>query len=65
MTDIMRQLNARKVERRRLLAALPVSEKLKMLEEMVAAAKAISSTRPPKPVNAVRRSSRFGVAGEQ
>jgi hypothetical protein len=65
MTDFMRQLNARKVERRRQLAALPVSEKLKILEEMVAAAKAISATRPPKPVNAVRRSLWFGVVSEQ
>lgn len=53
MTDLMRQLTARKVERRRQLAALPVGEKLRMLEEMVAATKAISATRPPKPVNAV------------
>lgn len=54
MTDLMKQLTARKVERRRQLAALPVGEKLRMLEEMVAAAKVISTTRPPKPVNAVR-----------
>jgi hypothetical protein len=53
MTDLMRQLTARKVERRCQLAALPVGEKLRMLEEMVAATKAISATRPPKPVNAV------------
>ena len=51
MTDLMKQLTARKVERRRQLAALPVGEKLRMLEEMVAAAKTISSTRPPKPAN--------------
>lgn len=54
MTDLMKQLTARKVERRRQLAALPVGEKLRMLEEMVAAAKKISATQPPKPVNAVR-----------
>lgn len=54
MTDLMRQLTARKVERRRQLAALPVGEKLRMLEEMVAATKAISATRSPKLVNAVR-----------
>jgi hypothetical protein len=42
MTDLMKQLTARKVERRRQLAALPVGEKLRMLEEMVAAAKKIS-----------------------
>ena len=54
MTDLMRQLTARKVERRRLLAALPVGEKLRMLEEMVAAAKVITATQPPKPTNPVR-----------
>ncbi len=54
MTDLMKQLTARKVERRRQLAALPVGEKLRMLEEMVAAAKMISATKPQKPVNPVR-----------
>ncbi len=54
MTELMRQLTARKVEWRRQLAALPVGEKLRMLEEMVAAARAVSATRPPKPANAVR-----------
>lgn len=54
MTDLMKQLTARKVERRRQLAALPVGEKLRMLEEMVAAAKVISATRPAKPANSVR-----------
>ena len=54
MTDLMKQLTARKVERRRQLAALPVGEKLRMLEEMVAAAKMISATQPPKPINPVR-----------
>jgi hypothetical protein len=54
MTDLMKQLTARKVERRRQLAALPVGEKLRMLEEMVAAAKRISATQPAKPVNPVR-----------
>jgi hypothetical protein len=33
MTDLMKQLTARKVERRRQLAALPVGEKLRMLED--------------------------------
>jgi hypothetical protein len=55
MTELMRQLAARKVERRRQLAALPVGEKLRMLEEMVAATKAISATRPPTPANGLRR----------
>ncbi|MCB1228384.1 MAG: hypothetical protein KDK99_21435 [Verrucomicrobiales bacterium] len=50
----MKQLTARKVERRRQLAALPVGEKLRMLEEMVADVKKINATQPPKPVNPVR-----------
>ena len=54
MTDLMRQISARKVERRKQLAALPVGEKLRMLEQMVAAAKAICDTRPSRPLNAVR-----------
>jgi hypothetical protein len=54
MTDLMRQLALRKVEARRRLAALPVGEKLRMLEEMMAATKAISATHPPKPTNPVR-----------
>ena len=54
MTDMMKQLLARKVERRKQLAALPVGEKLRMLEEMIAAAKVISATQPPKPSNPVR-----------
>ncbi len=54
----MRQLAARKVERRRQLASLPVGEKLRMLEDRVTATKAISATRPPEPVNLVRVSAR-------
>lgn len=54
MTDLMQQISARKVERRKQLAALPVGEKLRMLEQMVAAAKAICDTRPSRPLNAVR-----------
>lgn len=54
MTELMRQLAARKLERRKQLAALPVGEKLRMLEQMVAATNAISATRPPKPANPVR-----------
>jgi hypothetical protein len=50
----MKQLLARKLERRRQLAALPVGEKLRMLEEMIAAAKVISATQPPKSSNPVR-----------
>lgn len=47
MTDLMKQIHARKVERRKQLAALPVGEKLRMLEEMVASMRAISADRPP------------------
>lgn len=54
MTDLMKQLTARKVERRKQLAALPVGVKLRMLEEMVASARKISATQPPKPVSPVR-----------
>lgn len=50
MTDLRKPLAARKVERRKQLAALPMGEKLRMLEEMVAAAKVISATHPLKPV---------------
>ncbi len=59
MTDLMKQLTARMVERRRQLAALPVGEKLRMLEEMVAAAEVIGATRPPKPANPVMASSKM------
>lgn len=54
MNDLMRQLAARKVERRKQLAALPVGDKLRMLEEMIAETRVISATRPPKPVKPVR-----------
>ena len=60
MTDLMKQLAARKVERRRQLAALPVGEKLRMLEEMVAATKSITASQPPKPRNALRMVRRVG-----
>lgn len=53
MTEPMQQILARKQERRKQLAALPVGEKLRMLEEMVAAAKAVSAIQPPKPAHPV------------
>ncbi len=53
MNDLSRQFAARKVERRRQLAALPVGEKLRMLEDMVAMARAISATRPAGPARPV------------
>ena len=55
MTEIMRQITARKLAWRRQLASLPVGEKLRMLEEMVQAAKAIAATRPPKPAVTITR----------
>ena len=56
----MKELAARKAERRRQLAALPVGEKLRRLEEMVAAARVIGATRPVKPVDPVRIPRRKG-----
>lgn len=53
MSEEMRQILNRKLERRKQLAALPVGEKLRMLEEMVAAAKLVSGTQPPKPAHPV------------
>ena len=49
MNDIIKQIHVRKLERRKQLAALPVGEKLRMLEEMLAATRAISASRPSKP----------------
>ncbi|WP_395745888.1 hypothetical protein [Prosthecobacter sp.] len=51
----MKQIHARKVERRKQLAALPVGEKLRMLEEMLASAGAVSASCPPKLANPIRR----------
>ena len=48
-------LTTRKLARRKQLAALPVGEKLRMLEEMVAETRVISATRPPKSANPVRK----------
>lgn len=48
MTEEMQQILNRKLERRKQLAALPVGEKLRMLEEMVAATRVISATFPSK-----------------
>jgi hypothetical protein len=53
MTEEMQQILNRKLERRKQLAALPVGEKLRMLEEMVAATKVISASRPPEPARDV------------
>lgn len=54
MNDPMRQILTRKLERRRQLAALPVCEKLRMVEDMRDATQAIALTHPPKPTNPVR-----------
>lgn len=51
MTEEMQQILNRKLERRKQLSALPVGEKLSMLEEMVAATKVISASRPPAPAH--------------
>ena len=54
MTDPMRSILESKRARRKELAALPVGEKLRMLEQMIADTRAITATRPPKPANPVR-----------
>lgn len=54
MTELIQAFTARKRERRKQLAALPVGEKLRMLEQMLADTRAISSTHPPKPANPLR-----------
>ena len=54
MTDLMQRIIASKRARRKELAALPVGEKLRILEQMIEDTRAIAASRPPKPVNAVR-----------
>ena len=54
MTDLMQQILESKRARRRELAALPVGEKLRILEQMVEATRAIAATRPARPANPVR-----------
>ena len=53
MTDLMRQILENKLARRKALAALPVGEKLRVLEQMIADTRAITASRPAKPSNAV------------
>ena len=68
MNDEIQQILNRKLERRKQLAALPVGEKLRMLEEMVAAAKAVSavqSTRAASPVLAERGPVKRSLAGPE
>ena len=54
MTDLERRIRESKRAWRKEIAALPVGEKLRMLEEMIADTRAIAATRPPKPANPVR-----------
>lgn len=63
MSEEMQLILNRKLERRKQLAALPVGEKLRMLEEMVAAAKLVGATYPPKPAHSVSASTVIEKAG--
>ncbi|MEO6751984.1 MAG: hypothetical protein ABIP85_09405 [Chthoniobacteraceae bacterium] len=54
MTDLMRQIIESKRARRKELAALPVGEKLRILDQMNEATRVIAASRPPKPANPVR-----------
>ncbi len=54
MTDLMRQIIESKRARRKELAALQVGEKLRILDQMIEATRAITTSRPPKPANPVR-----------
>ena len=51
---LQRKIRVSKLAWRRHVAALPVGEKLRMLEEMIADTRAIVASRPPKPANPVR-----------
>ena len=54
MTDLMQRIIESKRARRKELAALPVGEKLRILEQMIGDTRAIAASRPPKPANPVR-----------
>ena len=54
MTPLLEDMLARKRERRKAVAALPVGEKLRMLEQILEDTKAITATHPPKPANALK-----------
>lgn len=54
MTSLLKDMVARKSERRRELAALPVGEKLRMLEQILADTRSIVATHPLKPANALK-----------
>lgn len=55
MTALEAQIRESKRAWRRQVAALPVGDKLRMLEEMIAETRAIVATHPPKPAHPVRR----------
>jgi hypothetical protein len=55
MTELEHQIRESKQAWRKQVAALPVGEKLRMLEEMIGDTRAIVATHPPKPANPVRR----------
>lgn len=65
ISSIFLQITSRKLEWRRQLASLPVGDKLRMLEEMVQAANAISATRPPKPKVALTCARLSGQSGSK
>lgn len=49
MTDLVHRILQAKRARRKELAALPVGEKLRLLEEMIEATRSIARSRPRKP----------------
>ena len=49
MTDLMQRIIESKRAHRKELAALPVGEKLRILEQMIEDIRAIAASRPPKP----------------
>lgn len=53
MTDLMQRILESKRAMRRELAALPVGEKLRILEQMLERDRAIAASRPTKPANPV------------
>ena len=54
MNELMQSILEGKRAQRRELAALPVGEKLRMLEQMIAETRAIAATRPAKTGTPVR-----------
>jgi hypothetical protein len=54
MTDLERRIRESKRAWRKEVAALPVGDKLRMLEDMIADTRGIIAHRPPKAANPVR-----------